>query len=189
MRPSAAGFALSCLLVAPGALAQGVFEHRPTAGNLQALFEKLHAAISAGQTTTALELTRPLLPDEARLRKALTEDVSSETVRAMAGWFDSALPRDDAGLARVFRADPENTEVHVYAATTGEIAACAEGEAPCQHFPGGARTLAQSVLRPGVTFYEVQLVKPGERLGMTFHLFYWDGQRWTMLGPQWRALR
>ncbi len=45
------------------------------------------------------------------------------------------------------------------------------------------------VLRPGVKFYEVEFVAPGSDSGMKFHMFYWDGSAWKMLGPAWRALK
>jgi hypothetical protein len=38
-------------------------------------------------------------------------------------------------------------------------------------------------------FYEVEFVKPGEDMGMKYHLFFWDGARWKMLGPVWRSMR
>ena len=60
---------------------------------------------------------------------------------------------------------------------------------PFRKFPGGARELAASALRPGLTFYEVEFLEPGKDLGMKFHLFAWDGERWAMLGPAWRALK
>jgi hypothetical protein len=44
------------------------------------------------------------------------------------------------------------------------------------------------MLRPRMTFYEVELVKPGETAGMVYHLFFWDGAQWTMLGPVWRMI-
>jgi hypothetical protein len=40
-----------------------------------------------------------------------------------------------------------------------------------------------------MTFYEVEFVPPGKDLGMKFHLFYWDGSQWTMLGPVWRVIK
>jgi hypothetical protein len=55
-------------------------------------------------------------------------------------------------------------------------------------FPGGAVKLAGQILRPGMTFYEVEFLEPGKDSGMKYHLFYWDGKQWTMLGPLWRAL-
>jgi hypothetical protein len=45
------------------------------------------------------------------------------------------------------------------------------------------------VLRPGLTFYQVEFLEPGKDDGMKYHLFYWDGEQWTMLGPIWRVLK
>ena len=33
-----------------------------------------------------------------------------------------------------------------------------------------------------------ELVIAVAEMGMKYHLFYWDGRQWTMLGPVWRAL-
>jgi hypothetical protein len=40
-----------------------------------------------------------------------------------------------------------------------------------------------------MTFYEVELLEPGKEYGMKYHLFFWDGKQWTMLGPVWRELQ
>jgi hypothetical protein len=40
-----------------------------------------------------------------------------------------------------------------------------------------------------MTFYEVGFLEPGKDYGVKYHLFYWDGRQWTMLGPLWRALQ
>jgi len=40
----------------------------------------------------------------------------------------------------------------------------------------------------GLRFYEAEFVAPGEELGMKYHLLFWDGSRWRMLGPIWRML-
>ena len=39
-----------------------------------------------------------------------------------------------------------------------------------------------------MTFYEVEFLEPGKDAGMKYHLFYWDGKQWSMLGPVWRTL-
>ncbi|HZL71116.1 MAG TPA: hypothetical protein VFC86_01550, partial [Planctomycetota bacterium] len=57
-----------------------------------------------------------------------------------------------------------------------------------KEFPGGAKKLAETILRPGVTFYEVEFLEPGKDAGMKFHLFFWDGERWAMLGAAWRVV-
>jgi hypothetical protein len=40
-----------------------------------------------------------------------------------------------------------------------------------------------------MTFYEIELVEPGNDAGMKYHLFFHDGKNWKMLGPVWRVLR
>jgi hypothetical protein len=86
-------------------------------------------------------------------------------------------------------AKPEQTVVNVTGATTEEIANYGKGSAAYNEFSGGASGVAEKVLRPGMTFYEVKFLEPGKVAGMKYHLFYWDGGRWTMLGPIWRALK
>jgi hypothetical protein len=56
-------------------------------------------------------------------------------------------------------------------------------------FPGGTVEIAKQILRPGMTFFEIEFLEPGKESGMKYHLFYWDGRQWTMLGPVWRAMR
>ena len=29
---------------------------------------------------------------------------------------------------------------------------------------------------------------PGKDSGMKYHLIYWDGRQWMMLGPVWRVM-
>ena len=58
-----------------------------------------------------------------------------------------------------------------------------------KEFPGGAKRVAELALRPGMTFYEVEYLEPGKNTGMKYHLLYWDGKQWSMLGPAWRVLK
>jgi hypothetical protein len=34
----------------------------------------------------------------------------------------------------------------------------------------------------------MSFIEPGKYAGMTFHLFFWDGADWKMLGPIWRLV-
>ncbi|MEW6211893.1 MAG: hypothetical protein AB1631_26290 [Acidobacteriota bacterium] len=165
-----------------------VFRHENKAENLKALFEQLHRAISTGDVKKAAQLTRQLLPDERRIRKALKDDISADTVNRIVAFYQSRIPTAEDQLAKVFYAKPENTQVNVYAATSEEIARYEGGSTAFNHFPGGSKRIAAEMLHPRMTFYEVELVKPGETAGMTYHLFFWDGAQWTMLGPVWRML-
>ncbi len=149
---------------------------------LKLLFTELQEAIWSDDTETALVITKSLFPDETSLRKVVKDPEAIKNVKEMHSKFCN---EPDQKLAGLFRADPENTEILVFPATTEEIA----GEiGRGSKFPGGAVNLAKTVLQPNVTFYEVKLVKPGETLGMAYHLFYHDGKNWKMLGPAWRVL-
>lgn len=157
--------------------------------NLKALFEKLTRAIAAGDEKAALALTRPLFPDDARLKKALRDDAPKEPLEAILAMHAQFRKGDDAQLAKAFApGDPKRTEVQIHASTTEEIAKYEKDSVAFKEFPGGAKKLAETVLRAGTTFYEVEIVEPGKDSGMKFHLFFWDGDRWSMLGPAWRAL-
>ena len=81
------------------------------------------------------------------------------------------------------------SEVRVHASTTEELQKYEKGSTAFMHFPGGAKKLADTVLRPGMTWYEVVLSKPDAKGSTSFHLFYWTGERWSCLGPLWRALK
>lgn len=171
------------------ALQDGAFKHENTPDNLKQLFGKLQRAISAGDDKAALALTNGVLPDEAALKKGLKDGTPPETVAMAADFWKKILPAEDPKRARLFAADPANTEVRVHSATTEDILKYEKGSVAFMQFPGGAKKLAETVLRPGMTWHEVVLAKPGSDAGMKFHLFYWTGERWSTLGPLWRAIK
>lgn len=164
------------------------FVQKDDPANLTALFGRILAASESGDAKTAAALTRSLMPDEAALEKALRDDAPAGLVSAI-NENVKKIPADDAQVAGLIRrGEPGRTEIVAHAATTEELIAYAEGSKAYAEFPGGARKLAEVALRPGVTFYEVEIVEPGEDAGMKYHLFFWDGARWRMLGPAWRGL-
>jgi hypothetical protein len=171
------------------ALQDGSFKHENSAENLKQLFSKLHQAIVASDDKAALALTNSLLPDEAALKKGLKDDVGSEFVAQAVEFWKKITPTDDAKRARLFNADPANTDVRVHSCSTEDLLKYEKGSVAWMHFPGGANKLAEKVLRPSTIYHEVILAKPGEAAGMKFHLFYWTGERWSTLGPLWRALK
>jgi hypothetical protein len=153
--------------------------------NLKGLLETIVAAADAGDVKKAGGLTRGLIPDEAAFRKALVDDVPP----AVLGRFLENIrqvPREDAALASLIRrGEPIQTQVNVHGATPEEIR---DGSTPAAgEFPGGVKDHV-ALLRPGLRFYEAEFVAPGEQFGMKYHLFFWDGSRWRMLGPIWRTL-
>jgi len=165
------------------------FRHDNHPDNLKALFQAIHRARTANDTRSAAELVRSVLPDEARIRAGLRNGVPDDVVARFVALHKSWPSDTDAAAADLFTMRPDQTEVHVSGATTEELQAYAHGSMAFNEFPGGTQGLAHTVLRPGMRYYEVALVAPGKPRGMKFHFFFWDGSRWTMLGPVWRALR
>ncbi len=157
--------------------------------NLKGLVDSILKASESGDAKKAAALTRSLIPDEAALKKALRDDAPADFVKQAVDGM-SQVPADDTKVAGlIHRGDPARTQINVHGATTEDIKTYANGSVAYNEFPGGARKLADQVLRPGMKFYEAEMVKPGEDSGMKYHMFYWDGARWRMLGPAWRALR
>lgn len=165
--------------------AAGGWDHENTPENLKKLWEQVVSSMKAGDAKKATGLVMALIPDEAAVGKALKDGVDGEVVKKLLAQYEmmkSRMKPEDA--ARGFKT--ERSKVWVHGATTEQIAG---GNQAANEFPGGARTAAQTVLRPGVTFYEVELTEPEKDIGTKFHLMYWDGSQWRMLGPVWRAAR
>jgi hypothetical protein len=181
-----------CLALAAcskGGSTESLYPQKDDPENLKGLLDTLVKASESGDTKKAAALTRGLIPDKAALAKALKDDAPADFVQA---YLDnvSKLPPDDAQVAGLMkRGEADRTAIQVHGATTEEIRENKEGTPAFAEFPGGARKLAENVLRPGVKFYEVEFTKPGEDLGMKYHLFYWDGAQWRMLGPAWRGMK
>ena len=166
------------------------FKHENNPENLKALFQEIHKTIfQSKDAKRAGALFRALIPDEPRLKKAVKDGVPAATVQAIQGLHKKQLaaPLTEAELVKLAR--PEQTAVQVHKAATEEIIKYAEGSVAFREFPGGARRVAEQILRPGMTFYEVEFLEPGKDAGVKYHLFYWDGKQWTMLGPVWRVLK
>jgi hypothetical protein len=165
----------------------GPFRHENTPDNLKALlqlvFQKIHAQKSLRE---GAELFRSMVPDESRATKALKERLPPGKAQKIFDFHKTFARVGDEELLKLVR--PEQTVVKVHGATTEEITKYQDGSVAFNEFPGGAKQAAEQVLRPGVTFYEVEFLEPGKDAGIKYHLFYWDGRQWSMLGPVWRAL-
>lgn len=160
-----------------------------SADNLKGLLDTIMKASESGDAKKAAALIRGILPDKASLMKALRDDAPAAFVDECVKQNQS-IPAEDEKVAGLFkRGGEDRTEVQAHGATTEEIAKYEDGSVPFKEFPGGTRKLAEQVLRAGVTFYEVEFCAPGSDSGMKFHMFYWDGSAWKMLGPAWRALK
>jgi hypothetical protein len=162
-------------------------ENKPE--NLRALFELIHvSANKPGGSAQALTLFKSLFPDEAQLKKALKADVDADVLQKIVAYHSSLRARANQAESAKELARPEQKVVKVHGATTKELVQYQQGSVAHAEFPGGARKLAEQILRPGMTFYEVEFLEPGKDTGMKYHLIYWDGTQWAMVGPAWRAL-
>ena len=168
------------------AAAQG-FKHENNPENLRALFSSIHQAVHARKDTKqAVDLMQSVMPDEARVMKALRDNVDATARERIVGIHKSMGPVSERMVATLAR--PEQGNVRVHSAKTEDLIAYQEGSVAHKEFPGGAKKAAEQVLRPGMTFYEVEFLELGKSAGMKYDLFFWDGKQWSMLGPVWRVL-
>lgn len=168
------------------------FKFENSKENLHKLFKEIQSASQTGKYKKGASLTRSIFPTEKEIKSVLKESVSEGDLKAIVemnlGFTpDKALP--DETVAKAFVNDPKKTEIQVHAATTEELISYAKGSAAYNEFPGGARRLAISYFKPGVTFYEVEFLEPGNTRGMKYHLFFWNGSSWSMFGPAWRVIK
>lgn len=167
--------------------AGAAFAQENTPANLQALLQRVFRYIHADKSLDqAWGLFRMLGPSEARLRRALRDDVAPDVLAKIIE-YHKGFEAWEGQLAKL--AGPEQTVVKVHGASTEEIRQHQQGSVSYENFPGGARQMAEQILRPGVIFYEAEFLEPGQSRGMKYHLFYWDGKQWSMLGPVWRVLQ
>ena len=163
------------------------FKHENKPQNLKALFELIHQTVHIKQDAKqATALFQSMMPDQVRARKALKDNVAPETTKQILEMYQK-MPVTEEAVRKLAR--PEQTEVQVHGSTTEDIIRYREGSVAFNEFPGGAKRVAEQLLRPGMTFYEVEYLVPGKDAGMKYHLLYWDGKQWTMLGPVWRVLK
>lgn len=168
----------------PGGRA-ALYPQKDDPGNLAGLLDAIVKASEGGDAKKAGALTRGLIPSEAAYKRAFKDDVPPAVLGQMLANVKQ-LPRDDGALAGLIRrGDSTQSRINVHGATPEEIQAGATPAA--REFPADAQRHA-GLLRPGVRFYEAEFVAPGEDLGMKYHLFFWDGGQWRMLGPIWRSL-
>lgn len=165
--------------------ADGDWVHEDSPENLKKLWERVVALMKADKPGPALDLVKSLMPDEVAARKAVVPNVDGAALSAMLQHYQtlSAMMKPEKA-GRSFKTERDQVQVH--GATTEQIA---EGAPEAAEFPGGARDAARSILRPGMTYYEVELTEPGKDAGTKFHLLYWDGAQWRMLGAVWQATR
>ncbi len=166
------------------------FKQQNTKENLQKLLELLSKSVRSRNLNVAAAIAYSLMPQGKSLDAALSDKVNDATrTRIRATLPVGQVDRYDILLwSSLYRVRPKQTEVFVAGATTEEIKEYKRESVAWYNFPGGAREAAQNTLRPGMTFYIAKMLEPGQRLGMRYDLFYWDGESWKMLGKVWRAL-
>lgn len=173
------------LTIAPAGAAS--FKHENSPKNLKALFEEIHQQVHVKKDVKqATALFQAMMPDAGRVKKALKDNVDRDTEKRVLEMHQKMQITEDV-VRKV--AQPEQKEVQVHGATTEDIVRYSQGSVAFKEFPGGAKRVAGELLRPGMTFYEVEYLAPGKDAGMKYHLVYWDGKQWSMLGPVWRVLK
>lgn len=168
------------------------FAFKNTGDNLQELFIVLNQAVTEGDHEKGAELTRSLMPTPEQLKVVLNSSVTDEQFDALKTMHKNyAIPAGVPAetVAKTLIRKPKQTIIQVHKATTEDLIAYAKGSAAYNEFPGGARTLAQKYFKPNTTFYEVEMLEPGAKYGMKYHLFFWNGSSWSMFGPGWRVLK
>lgn len=177
---------LCCFMFSAGAAAQA-FKHENKPENLKALFELVHHTVHVKKDNKgATALFAGLIPNEARAKAAFKDKIAPDVQSAILDMHKKLNFKED-GAPKIAR--PTQTVVKVHGARTEDIIAYREGSVAHKEFPGGTRRVAAEALKPGMTFYEVEYLEPGKDSGMKYHLLYWDGKQWSMLGPAWRVLR
>lgn len=81
-------------------------------------------------------------------------------------------------------ADPDQTEVRIWKATTEEINAWGPD---ATHFPGGYQKV-KSQFKPGLTVYRWKYIKPGSEYGMAYDGLVHVNGHWVIFPKPWRVL-
>ena len=173
---------------AGGASAAPPIAEKDGAEGLKALFEASAAACNAKEFARGKALTMSVIPTKDHLKKLFKDDAPAEVFDKMLEQYKS-LPPDDAKVACVFTPGEGRTAITVHVSSVEDLIAYKDGTPASEEFPGGAKKLAEQFLKPGATFYEVEVTEPGKDSGTKFHMFFWDGAQWRMLGAVWRALK
>jgi hypothetical protein len=151
---------------------------------LRDLFVKARTACESKDYVSGRAIVESIIPSKEQLQKIVKAEAPPDFVDQVVSQ-SREIPELDEKAACLL-SPPGRTEIGVHRATTEEIAARSTAVTTTE-FPAGAQKLAE-LLRPQMTFYEVETVEPGKDRGTKFHMFYWDGSQWLMLGPAWRYL-
>jgi hypothetical protein len=168
----------------------GAFEFKNSPENLRELFETIMIANKKGDYASAAVLTKSLMPERQCAIGAFRQDTPKATIENIYMFHKKMIPVNlpDQVWAGMLTRKPERSQVLVHGATTEEMIRQEQGTVVWREFPGGAVRAAKTILKPGMKFYEVERVEPGKERGYKYHLIFWNGKKWCMLGGIWRVL-
>lgn len=149
---------------------------RGTPEHLKRQMVLLGSQVRNSDTKAVAAFVREALPDAAGLKVALSSSASGQAVEKLAAFFDGLRAKPDADVAKIMEFPHTRTEVVVRPQTPEDLA------------PLVSRPEHLKLLQEGQAFYSVQFVDPKDPLNTRFHLFYWTGSGWQMLGMYWKIL-
>lgn len=148
---------------------------------------RIREAIRLGQKAIGLRRVKVILPTIDSARAAFRKGTPKKDLEKVAKFYKTWIPQDDEALAQVLKVDARYTRIEIHQASGAELKAYKTGSIPWKHFPGACKRLAKSHLREDLLYYEVEFLLPEATRGLKYHLFFWNGQSWTMLGAVWRV--
>jgi len=163
--------------------------YEPTDEGITKLFNDIQKHIANKNVSEASEMVKSLIPaQKSDVEFILNMDRAGSSHVVNCVLNSQKFYSDIKDVTAIFRTKPERTQVNVHSATTEEIAKNEAGSTVYNEFPAGIIPLASAgVLKPKITFYEIEKVEPGKNMGLKWHLFAHTPGGWKMFGPIWRA--
>lgn len=126
-------------------------------------------------SSDAAGMTKALKPTSADYKAVFTDDFAAKAEKGYEElWND---PKSVIG------ADPANTELKLFKATTDDIKAWTHDVE--MDFPGGYQKVKDD-FKPGLTVYRWKYTKPGETLGMAYDGLIYVNGHWAWFPKPWR---
>lgn len=149
---------------------------------LKKLFNDIKAAHFNRDMKKKAALTRAMLPETSDLEAAFTKKGLKKFNMARFKKDIERFAGTTKQLARLYRIKKANSAYYINKAPTELLAS---GK---HNLPGGMSQAAK-YLKPGVTWYRLKFVKPGEKLGMAYTAFAHINNRWIFIPKPWRYFR
>lgn len=129
-------------------------------------------------SSDAAGMTKALKPTSADYKAVFTDDFAAKAEKGYEElWND---PKSVIG------ADPANTELKLFKATTDDIKAWTHDVE--MDFPGGYQKVKDD-FKPGLTVYRWKYTKPGETLGMAYDGLIYVNGHWAWFPKPWRIAK